>query len=182
MLELDDEERLDQAIDRLGAILRRLEGRQTRIEHRLTTLYQIAFVAFVVIVASISFLVVVLSSQAPGITVAIDQMNTRFASVAENMARMDHTVAAMRGHVDSLPAIIHNVDRIDHQVGAMSGNVAAMGDALVAIDRDIARLTVGVGDMRASFEIMETRIGSMSNDVNHMSQPMRMFNFMNPFR
>jgi hypothetical protein len=29
---------------------------------------------------------------------------------------------------------------------------------------------------------MEQTVGRMGQDVNHMSQPMRMFNWMNPFR
>jgi hypothetical protein len=36
--------------------------------------------------------------------------------------------------------------------------------------------------MRQSFELVERSVGQMGADVNRLSQPMRMFNFINPFR
>jgi hypothetical protein len=182
MSDLGDEERLDRAIDRLDRILHRLDARQARIKHRLANLYQNAFVAFTVIVASISFLVIILSRQVPGMTAAIDDMNAKFASVADNMVRMDRTVADMRDHVESLPLIIANVDRVHGSVEQMSGEVTAMSGALAAIEPGVTGMTINIGDMRGSFGVMEHTIGDMSQDVNHMSQPMRMFNWMNPFR
>ena len=182
MPDLGDEEGLDQAIDRLHRILHRLDTRQSRMEHRLANLYQTAFVAFTVIVVSISFLVIILSRQVPGMTAAINDMNARFASVADNMDRMDRTVADMRDHVESLPLIIANVDRIDGSVGEMSGEVTAMSGALTAIEQGVTGMTNNIGDMRGSFQVMEHTVGDMSRDVNHLSQPMRMFNRMNPLR
>ena len=182
MSELDDAERLDQAIDRLDHILRRLESRQSRLERRLASLYQSAFVAFTVLVASISFLVIIFVRQVPTMTAAIDEMNTRFASVADDMVRMDRNVLTMNGHLSSLPEIIRNVDRVHHSVGEMSGDVSNLGDAFADIDQGVAGMNLSVGDMRGSFVIMEHSVGVMGRDVDHMSQPMRLFNQMNPFR
>ncbi len=182
MPDLDEQERLDRTIERLDRILRRLDARQSRVERRLVNLYQTAFIAFTVIVVSISFLVIILSRQVPGMTLAIDDMNARFARVADNMVKMDRTVAAMRDHVESLPSIIARVDRVQGSVGAMSPDITALGDALAAIEHGVTAMTLNIGDMRGSFEVMDHTIGRMSADVDHMSQPMRLFNWMNPFR
>ena len=50
------------------------------------------------------------------------------------------------------------------------------------MDSAIGTMEVGVADMRQSFEIMQINVARMGADVNHMSQPMRMSNWMNPFR
>ncbi len=68
-MNLDDDERLDQAIERFGSIVERLQARQDRLEHRLVTLC--VAIAFTVVVASLSFLVIILFQQLPGLTAAI---------------------------------------------------------------------------------------------------------------
>jgi hypothetical protein len=97
-------------------------------------------------------------------SLAIDKMNARFASVAANMARMDHTVAAMNGHVGSLPVIVANVDRIQGTVAEMDADTDTMGDTMISIDEGIADMTLYVGDMRGSFAIMEQTVGRMNQE------------------
>jgi hypothetical protein len=57
-----------------------------------------------------------------------------------------------------------------------------MSSALSAIEQGVAGITLNLATMRGSFELMEHTVGNMSQDVNHMSQPMRMFNWLNPLR
>jgi len=182
MLNLDDDERLDQAIERFATIVERLHARQDRLEHRLATLYQGAAIAFTVVVASLSFLVIILSQQLPGMTSAIGQMNDRFANVAANMAHMDRSVARMKGNMERFPEIVANVDRIHFGVAELSNDVEAMGATMAAIDLDLGTMAANIGDLRQSFEVMEVNVGLMGRDVNHLSSPARVINQFNPFR
>ncbi len=182
MLNLDDDERLDQAIERIANIVERLHARQERLEHRIATLYQGVAIAFTVVVASLSFLVIILSQQLPGMTAAIRQMNDRFANVAANMAHMDRSVGQMKGNVDRFPEIVANLDRIHFGVAGLSDDVGAMGATMAGIDLDLGAMAANIGDLRQSFEVMEVNVGRMGRDVNHLSSPARVINQFNPFR
>mgnify|MGYP001812692812 CR=1 FL=1 len=182
MLTPRDEERLDEAVDRFERIITALETRQSDLEHRLANMVRLAFVAFTLIVASISFLVIILSRQVPEMTEAIGAMNTRFASVANDMARMDRIVANMSGNMNAMPDMVANVDRIGASVAGMTGQVENIAGTLQAIDADVAGMALAVTDMRGSFELTEASLRAMGLDVNRMSGPFRMFNQINPFR
>lgn len=182
MLNLDDEERLDRTIEQFSRLIGGLQSRQSRLEHRIVTLYQIAAGAFAVVVASLSFLVVILSQQVPGMTAAITQMNDRFSAVAADMARMDRTIAKMQENMGHLPEIVANLDRIHLGVATMGDDVATLGETLVTMDQDLGGMTVSIADMRQSFELMEVNVARMGRDVNHLSTPARIMNQFNPFR
>jgi len=177
-----DEDRLDEAIARFASLIRAMEQRQSRIEARLASLYQLTFVAFGVVVASIAFLTIILSSQAPEITAALTAMNGRFAEVSDDMVRMERTVRTMGTDMKKMPVIVAKLDRMHGSVSTMSYDLGEMAGTIGEIDDQIAMMGVTIGDMRQSFQVMEQTVGRMGVDVHHMSQPMRMFNWMNPFR
>lgn len=182
MQHLDDDERLDHAIEQFSRIIEGLQSRQGRLEHRIVTLYQIAAIAFAVVVVSLSFLVIILSQQVPGMTAAIGEMNDRFAHIALDMARMNRTIDHMRDNMGSLPEIIANVDRIHFAVSAIGEDVAAMDADLGTIDHHLALMATSVADMRQSFQVLEVNVGRMGRDVNHLSTPARIMNQFNPFQ
>ncbi|MCU0935607.1 MAG: hypothetical protein MUF66_05935 [Gammaproteobacteria bacterium] len=182
MLTPRDEERLDEAVERLGRTIRALHSRQAHLERRLVGLYRIAFAGFTLVVVTVSSLVIILSRQVPDMTVAMRDMNGRFASVAADMARVERTIESMTGHVAALPEIVASVDGIQGSTAAMRADVTQMAGTLSAIDADLAAVALGVADMRLSFEVMSAGVARMGRDVGHMSGPFRLFNRMNPLR
>jgi uncharacterized protein YoxC len=178
----DDDARLDRALERFGALMRQVDERQTRMENRITGLFALSLVAFVIVVVSLSFLTIILSRQVPSMTAAIAEMNTRFADIADDMVAMERSVARMRADVDTLPRVVWHMDGIHGSVAFMSNDVASMAGDLGTLDDTVIGLSASVHDMRQSFEFMQQNVGRMGTDVNHLSQPMRMFNFFNPFR
>jgi hypothetical protein len=177
-----DEDRLDEAIARFAGLIRAIEQRQSATESRLAGLYQLTFVAFIVVVASISFLTIILSQQMPDITAALMAMNADFVQVADDMDRVERSIRRMAEDVHRLPGIIAEVDRMHTSTGFMANDVDRLSLLFAEMDGSIGTMEVGVTDMRQSFEIMQINVGRMGSDVNHMSQPMRMFNWMSPFR
>lgn len=177
-----DEDQLDDAIDRFARLIEAIEARQSRIESRLISYHQIVFSAFLIVVASLSFMTILLSQQVPGMTAAITDMNARFGDIADDMVHMERAVGMMGNDMDTLPTMVGHVDAIHGGVSFMSNDVADMAGHMAQIDRGVGAMEASMLDMRQSFEIMERTVGRMGQDVNHMSQPMRMFNQMNPLR
>jgi len=178
----DDEQVLDQAMERFARLIKRIDARQSRIEARVTLLYQFLFGAVIVLVASLSFLTVILSRQIPDATAAVTELNAHFARVADSMDAMERSVRVIDQGVSSLPEIIGHVDQMHGGVAFMSQDVTEIAGAIGTIDASMGTMALSLGDMRQSFQVMELNVERMRQDVNHLSQPMRMFNWMNPFR
>lgn len=177
-----DEQALDEAIDRFAGLIRRIDARQGRLEARVTLLYQLLFGAVIVLVASLSFLTIILSRQIPDATAAVTGLNEHFARVADNMDAMERSVRVIDEGMRTMPKIIGHVDQIHGGIAFMSHDVTEIAGSIGAIDGSVDAMTLSLADMRQSFQVMEQTVGRMGQDVNHMSQPMRMFNWMNPFR
>jgi methyl-accepting chemotaxis protein len=181
MLDIDHAKSLDHSIDRLGLVLQRIEERQNAIEGRVQSLYHTAAVALAVIVVSITLLVVVLSYQLPHMTTAMIEMNDKFSRVSKDMAKIDLVVADMNVNMQSLPQIISHVDRVNSSLVAVDTSVSLIGDNMLRIDNSLGNINASVRDMRGSFHFMEGNVARMGRNTNHLSQPMRMFNWFNPF-
>ncbi|WP_462320681.1 hypothetical protein [Halochromatium sp.] len=181
-MELKDEQALDQAMDRFAALMRRIDARQSRIEARVALLYQLLFGAVIVLVASLSFLTIILSRQIPDATAAVTGLNEHFAQVADNMDRIEHSMQVIDTGMQSLPTVIAHVDSMHGGVAFMSQDVTQIAQAIAIIDDSVGTMSTNLTDMRHSFRLMEDTVGRMGQDVNQLSQPMRMFNWMNPFR
>ncbi|WP_295879188.1 hypothetical protein [uncultured Thiohalocapsa sp.] len=181
-MQSDTDEQLDQALARFAALIGDIHARQAEQERRVNSLFALSLVAFVLVVTVLSFLTIILSQQVPGMTAAIADMNGRFAVIADDMVAMDGSVADMRRHMASMPDMVAHLDAVHGSVGFMSADVGAMGLSVAAMDDSVAAMSASLGDMRLSFEVMEQRVARMGADMRHLSQPMRMFNFFNPFR
>lgn len=178
----DTDQQLDRTIARFMAFIGQMNARQTQLEQRVTNLYLLSLVAFVLVVSTLSFLTIILSQQVPGITAAIEDMNARFAVIADDMVAMDRNIANMQQHMEIMPSLVSHLDDIHGSVGFMSNDVASMALTVDTLDDTVLGMSASLGDMRLSFEVMEQSVGRMGADMRHLSQPMRMFNFFNPFR
>lgn len=177
-----DDQALDQAMDRFAGLIRRIDARQSRIEARVALLYQLVFGAVVLLVASLSFLTIMLSRQLPDATAAVTRLNGQFARVADNMDQMERSVSSIEVGMQTFPEVIGHVDSMHGGIAFMSQDVTEVAGSVTIIDSNVDTMSRSLADMRQSFQLMEQTVGSMGQDVNRMSQPMRMFNWMNPLR
>jgi uncharacterized protein YoxC len=176
------EERIDTSVKKLQTVLGLLNDQQAAVERRLALVSRMALIAFFIVVASISFLVIILSTQVPQMAVAIDTMNRYFGDISDDMYTMRRSMRMMTENVDSMPGMVASIDSIHSDVDLMSGDVSLMTGHMSAIDGSLGQLTLHVGDMGQSFRIMDQSVLQMTRDVNQMSKPMRIFNQINPFR
>lgn len=121
------EQVLGQALLQLQRILLTQQERQQRTARRVSLLYKISLVAFAVLVLSMSFMIILMATQLPLLTSAIDQMNTHFAAITTDMEVMRRGMYAMQHNVDSLPSIVQNMDTIHANEPRRAKNSAAHG-------------------------------------------------------
>jgi len=172
---------LEESVIKLKNIIEMQQTRQQTVVRRVDMLYKISFIAFTVIVFSMSLLMIVMASQMPELTKSIGNMNTHFASITEDMEVMRHKMHIMQDSVSSLPPIIQGIDTMQSSTGDMSGNVAQMTNHMLRINQNLSQLSHSVTDMQQSFKTVDNTVLDMRGDVQHLSQPIRLFNTMNPF-
>lgn len=177
-----DEERIDEAIDRLQQVIRLLGERQEFLDRRISVLSRLALFDLFAVVLTISLLIIILSVQAPELRNAVATMNIHFGAMSDDMFSIRRSMARMTEDVASLPGIIAQVDNIQGHVGQMSGRVGTITERVATMNANLGLMTLQVNDMSLSFAVMGDSVMRLMQDVNHMSKPMRFFNQMNPFR
>lgn len=173
-------ETLSRAVLGLGAAVEAERLRQNETIRRVGALYRVSLIAFAVLLLSMSFMIVVLALSLPNLTGAIVQMNTHFAEITADMEVMRERMHAMRRNMESLPDIVRNMDAMNASTLDMSARVAEMRQAMAQMTVDIDAMSASVADLRHSFDLMNITVANMQGNVQHMSTPMRMFNFLNP--
>jgi methyl-accepting chemotaxis protein len=177
-----DQERIDEAIDRLQRVIRLLGERQEFLDRRISVLSRLALFDLFAVVLTISLLVIILAVQAPELRNAVATMNIHFGVMSDDMYSIRRSMARMTEDVASLPGIIAQVDNIHGSVGQMSGSIGTMTGRVATMNTNLGLMNLQVNDMSLSFAVMDDSLMRMMQDVNHMSKPMRFFNQMNPFR
>lgn len=176
----EQEELLGQALLKLQRVLATQQERQQRTAQRVSLLYKVSLVSFGVLVLSMSFMIILMATQLPLLTGAINQMNTHFAAITADMEVMRRGMYAMQRNVDSLPLIVQNIDTMYSSTTQMRQDVGTMQQHLAQIRQDMHAMSANVTDMRQSFNVMDNSVTLMQHNVRHMSAPMRMFNSFNP--
>jgi len=177
-----DSRQLDQALASFSEVLKIMHQQQQQLEQQSARRHHIAMSGFVVLVASLSLLLLVLSRQLPVMTNTVDTMNQYFTSITDDMGFMRRSMAAMDRNVQSMPVMLRHIDHIHTGVSQISADVDSMAAHMQTITLSMDQVTGGVVDMRHSFEIIDDSVDRMTRDVRRMSQPMKLFNQMNPFR
>jgi cell division protein FtsL len=179
---MTSQEGIDEAIDRLQRIIRLMDERQAVLDRRVSALSKLALLDLFAVVLSISLLVIILSLQAPELRGAVATMNVHFAAISDDLLSIRQSMARMTNDVASLPEIVRHVDSLHGDVGKMTGSVGAMTERVSSMSTQVTHMSQQVNDMTLSFRVMDDTITRMTQDVRHLSKPMRLFNQMNPFR
>lgn len=177
-----NEERINEAIDRLQHVIQLLGERQEFLDRRISALSRLALFDLFAVVLSISLLVIILSVQAPELRTAVATMNLHFGALSDDMYNIRRSMARMTEDVTALPGIITEVDHIHGSVGQMSDRIGTMTTRVATMNTNLGLMNQQVNDMSLSFAVMDDTVMRMMQDVNHLSKPMRLFNQMNPFR
>jgi hypothetical protein len=182
MDQIERDRLINESLERFERIMAIRTELNLGIARRVSFLMRSSFIGFGLVVGAFFFMILVLSTQMDQVTTLITTMNTHFSSMNDDMDYMLSAMAEMDHHVGHLPRIVSHMDGMYHDMQTIALNMAQIHQDMVAMTGDLGQLGGNVTDMRHSFRGVDTSVQIMRQDVQHMSAPMRMFNFFNPMR
>ena len=121
------------------------------------------------------------TSKMDDMIVALNTMNIKFSSMAQDMTAMKTTLYDMENNVAYVPAITRATADMTGTVGIMRSSVETMRQTIGQLNNEVHVTTGQVTNMNRHIRTLDPAVQHMGRDVNRMSGPMRMFNIFNPF-
>lgn len=177
MTEYEENKLIDESLQKFTSINRLQTSLATDVSKRVTFLYRTMFIGFFLVVGAFFFMTFVLSTHMSEITGVITNMNNQFTNMNDNMQSMLQSMNKMDKNVDSMVEIVSKIDSMQHNVAFMSADMNVIHQEMGVMKTDMVKLSQQVTDMKYSFRVMDGTVMSMSRDVDHLSSPMRLFNF-----
>lgn len=177
----DHEKMVEQSLQRFDEINALHAQNAANLAQRLNFLYRIAFLGLALVLGGLFFLILVISMQMSHMNRTIATMTAHFDGMNSDMHLMLMSVARMDGNMLGMVDIVRRMDSINGSVENMADDMLHVRENMLVMDRDVGRLRHQVGDMRESFRVMDGNMGMLTQDIQHLSRPMRLFNQFNPF-
>ena len=181
----DDDEILDQQFMRAvssfeGIILSQISTKN-RLSTRLNNTIQAGIIILGLIAVSILVLLLVLSSQINRISSVVNEMNTHFTSVSEQMENMNRYIDAMGKRVALLENINVQTDVMKHSMSSIVSDMNSMQNAVFGISGHLNGVRNNVDNISMTMSQMDVDVVNMSRDIHRMGKPSRTLNKIFPF-
>jgi hypothetical protein len=163
-----------------GIILSQIDIKN-RLGDRLNYSIQAGILILGAISVSISVLLFTLTSQITRISGVVDQMNTHFLSVADQMNRIKHHMGSMEQQVALLESVESRTALMDREMGTIRGDMDRMRTNVDGIDNYLAAVRNHVGNISVNIDLMNLEVQAMSAEMLDVSRPARTLNRMMPF-
>ena len=177
-----DQTRIDEIAIGFNHLLDQQFAMHLRVARRTTALVRYGMVSLGVIGISMFLLLLTLSFQIKPMITAVGKMNDDFTLIAEDMTTMKAAVLAMQTQVAEMPAMAGEMDQMRGHVRDIAGSMHNLSLRMDNLDTNMGSITQGVTRMAGSFGVLNQTVGVMGSDVNTLSGPMRVFNWMTPFK
>jgi len=172
---LDQATMLCESIAKFNRSVQLRNGMHMRIGKRITFIIRVGMFSMAIVAVAFLLLVLVLSSKIYIMVDAMDVMNKYFSSMADNMAKMDHVIKYMDRDVGAMPAIVSEVQGMNIAVQTLHRSVTTMSGDLATMTGNVGRMGGSVAHMTGNFQKMDSSVSGIGQDVNTMSQPMKVF-------
>jgi len=163
-----------------GIILSQIDIKN-RLGDRLNYSIQAGILILGFISISMSVLLFTLTSQITRISGVVDDMNSHFSSVANQMNRIKHHMSAMEQRVALLESVEVRTALMDREMGAIRTDMDYMRSNVDGIDNYLAAIRNHVGNISVNIDLMNLEVQTMSADMLRVSRPARAINKMMPF-
>jgi hypothetical protein len=163
-----------------GIILSQIDIKN-RLGDRLNYSIQAGILILGAISVSISVLLFTLTSQITRISGVVDQMNTHFLSVADQMNRIKHHMGSMEKQVALLESVESRTALMDREMGTIRGDMDRMRANVDGIDNYLAAVRTHVGNISVNIDLMNLEVQAMSAEMLDVSRPARTINRIMPF-
>jgi len=163
-----------------GIILSQIDIKN-RLGDRLNYSIQAGILIIGVISLSISVLLFTLTSQITRISNVVDEMNSHFISVANQMNRIKHHMGTMELRVALLESLEARTALMDGEIGSIQTDMSRMRSNVDGIDNYLVEIRNHVGNISVNVDLMNLEVQTMSTDMRRVSRPARAINKMMPF-
>ncbi|TVP92728.1 MAG: hypothetical protein EA347_01455 [Thioalkalivibrio sp.] len=177
----DQDKMVETALERFDHIHALHVQGSAALAQRLNFLYRVTFLGLALVLGALFFLVIVISAQMHNMNRVIAVLNDHVGEINQDMNRMLATVSRLDRNMEGMSGIVLRMDDINGSVETIAVDMVEVNRHMAALDRDVDQLSAHVGDMRQSFNAVDGNMGLLANDMQHLSQPMRLFNQFNPF-
>jgi outer membrane murein-binding lipoprotein Lpp len=176
----EQEQRLLEATEAFQTAMLIRNSMSVRVARRVTAILRIGMVSLGVVTIILLFMLYAFTSKMDEMIVALDTMNQKFSSMAQDMTAMKTTLVGMEGNISHVPAIVQATTDINGSVNEMRTGVGDMQETIGNLNSGVHAITNQVGNMAWQLRALDPAVQHMGHDVNRMSGPMRMFNIFNP--
>lgn len=180
-LTLEQHETLRQAVVHFKEAMDVRSRLNLRVAIRVTSILRVGMISLGVVAVIFLFLLLVLTSKITYMIDVIDTMNSQFTSMSKDMGEMRRVIVQMDQHMATMPTIVQEVDGMKGTVSSLNGHIGTIATKMQAIDKGLANITTHVGNMTATFRVMDGSVNRIGQDVNRISRPMKLFNTFSPF-
>lgn len=177
----EQEARLRQATEDFRKAMELRNAMSVRVARRVTAILRIGMVSLGLVTIILMMMLYAFTSKMDEMIVALDTINIKFSSMAQDMTAMKTTLHGMEGSVAHVPAITRTTVDLTGNVGNMRSSVDTMRQTIGQLNNEVHATTSHVGNMTWHIRTLDPAVQHMGRDVNRMSGPMRMFNIFNPF-
>ena len=163
-----------------GIILSQIDIKN-KLGDRLNYSIQAGIIVLGVIALSILVLLLTLSAQINRMSDVVNDMNSHFTNVAEQMHRMRGYMVSMEQRVALMEGIDTRTGVMDREIGAIDAHMDQMRQNVVGINSHLAAVRNDVGNISVNMDIMNGEVQAMSQEMHRMAKPARTINKMFPF-
>ncbi|HPB75639.1 MAG TPA: hypothetical protein PLY96_10350 [Chromatiaceae bacterium] len=177
-----DQTRIDEIASGFHHLLDQQFAMHLRVARRTTALVRYGMVSLAVVGIIMLLLLLTLSWRIKPMVAAVGRINHNFSAIAADMTVMKTAVLEMQTQITEMPVMATEMDRMRGNVRDISINMDLLSRRMSNLDTNMASITEGVTRMAGSFGAMNETVGVMGGDVHTLSGPMRVFNWMTPFK
>ncbi|MBF0399345.1 MAG: hypothetical protein HQL90_01105 [Magnetococcales bacterium] len=179
-LSLEQHEALRQSVTHFRDAMNVRSRLNLRVAIRVTAILRVGMISLGVVAIIFLFLLLVLTSKITYMIDVIDTMNSQFTSMSRDMGEMRTVIVQMDQYMATMPVIVQEVDAMKGTVSALNGHINDIATRMQKIDQGLTSITTHVGNMTATFRVMDGSVHGIGRDVNRISRPMKLFNNMSP--
>ena len=181
----DDEQILHQQFVRAvssfeGIILSQIEMKNI-LAARLNHSIQAGLIILGLIAISILILLLTLSTQVNKISSIVNEMNTNFTLVSEQMHRIQGHIASMETRVSLLGDIEDQTTVMDSEMSRIVEDMKTMSSTVSGISTNVNGVRNNVSNISVTMDRMDFEVNRMSYDIDRMSKPARRMDDIFPF-
>jgi uncharacterized protein YoxC len=148
---------------------------------RLNHSIQAGLIILGLIAISILILLLTLSTQVNKISSIVNDMNTNFTLVSEQMHRIQGHIASMETRVALLGDIEQQTTVMDSEMSQIVEDMKTMSSTVNGISTNVNGVRTNVSNISLTMDRMDFEVNRMSYDIDRMSKPARRMDDMFPF-